>query len=94
MPVTYDFHNQIAIVIGGAKGIGRSIAERLRDAGAKVVVWDLHEPDFEGVSFAARDAARRQKRSMFSRIVLLPWRARVEMPKASGRLAVVIADLR
>jgi 2-dehydro-3-deoxy-L-rhamnonate dehydrogenase (NAD+) len=57
MPVTYDFHNRVAIVTGGAKGIGRSIAERLRDAGAKVFVWDLHEPGFDGVSFAKVDVS-------------------------------------
>jgi NAD(P)-dependent dehydrogenase (short-subunit alcohol dehydrogenase family) len=57
MPVTYDFHDRVAIVTGGAKGIGRSIAERLRDAGAKVIVWDLHEKSLHGVSFATVDVS-------------------------------------
>ena len=52
MPVTYDFHDQVAIVTGGSKGIGRRVAERLRDAGADVFVWDLVPPDFDGVSYA------------------------------------------
>jgi 3-oxoacyl-[acyl-carrier protein] reductase len=55
MPVTYDFGGRVAVVTGGAKGIGRSIAERLRDAGATVFVWDLAPPDFGGVSFAEVD---------------------------------------
>src|SRR6185503_5184192 len=57
MPVTYDLHNRIAIHTGGARGIGRAIAERLRDAHAKVFVWDLHEPSFHGVSFALVDVS-------------------------------------
>ena len=57
MPVIYDFHKQVAIVTGGSRGIGGSIAERLRDAGAKVFVWDLHEPGFDGVVFAEVDVS-------------------------------------
>src|ERR1700730_7941183 len=58
MTVTYDFHNRVAIVTGGAKGIGRSIAENLRDAGAIVFVWDLKKPDFPGVLFAEVDISK------------------------------------
>jgi 2-dehydro-3-deoxy-L-rhamnonate dehydrogenase (NAD+) len=57
MPVTYDFRNRLAIVTGGARGIGRSIAEKLRDSGAKVIVWDLQEPSFHGVSFSVVDVS-------------------------------------
>jgi NAD(P)-dependent dehydrogenase (short-subunit alcohol dehydrogenase family) len=52
MPITYDFQDRVAIVTGGSKGIGRCIAERLRDAGAQVFVWDIVPPEFEGVSFS------------------------------------------
>jgi NAD(P)-dependent dehydrogenase (short-subunit alcohol dehydrogenase family) len=52
MPITYDFQDRVAIVTGGSKGIGRCIAERLRDAGAQVIVWDIVPPEFEGVSFS------------------------------------------
>ena len=47
--VTYDFAGQVAIVTGGAQGIGRAIAEKLSDAGAFVHVWDLQPANFEGV---------------------------------------------
>jgi NAD(P)-dependent dehydrogenase (short-subunit alcohol dehydrogenase family) len=34
-----------ALVTGGASGIGREVAGRLRDAGHDVVVWDLRDAD-------------------------------------------------
>jgi 3-oxoacyl-[acyl-carrier protein] reductase len=49
----------MAIVTGGSKGIGRRVSELLRDAGAKVMVWDLLPPDFEGVTFAEVNVADR-----------------------------------
>src|SRR4051812_28945467 len=36
-----DFAGRVAVVAGGASGIGRRIAEQLRDHGAAVEVWDL-----------------------------------------------------
>ena len=33
-----------AVCIGGASGIGASVAARLRDGGADVVVWDVNPP--------------------------------------------------
>ena len=47
---SYDFKNQVAVVTGGANGIGFSVAERLSKSGASVKIWDL---DIEAAQRAA-----------------------------------------
>jgi 3-oxoacyl-[acyl-carrier protein] reductase len=36
-----DLAGRVAIITGGAQGIGYAIAERMLDSGAKVVLWDI-----------------------------------------------------
>jgi 3-oxoacyl-[acyl-carrier protein] reductase len=50
MTVEYDFSGRTAVVTGGAKGIGRAIAERLRSGGAQVWVWDMAPVALEGIA--------------------------------------------
>ena len=45
----YDFTGRTAVVTGASKGIGRRIAERLRDAGAQVWNFDLSPTELHGV---------------------------------------------
>jgi acetoacetyl-CoA reductase/3-oxoacyl-[acyl-carrier protein] reductase len=41
---SFSFHNHRAIVTGGSRGIGRTIADALGEAGAQVHVFDTDEP--------------------------------------------------
>ncbi|MDE2364673.1 MAG: SDR family NAD(P)-dependent oxidoreductase, partial [Hyphomicrobiales bacterium] len=51
MANSYDLKGQAAVVTGGAQGIGRAVAARLAESGARVALWDRDEP------LAARTAA-------------------------------------
>ncbi|MHB1927940.1 MAG: SDR family NAD(P)-dependent oxidoreductase [Acidimicrobiales bacterium] len=48
---------RVAFVTGGARGIGRCIAETLRNQGAAVAVGDLHVPDVAGTLGVALDVS-------------------------------------
>jgi len=48
---------RVAFVTGGARGIGRSIAELLRDLGARVAAGDLAAPELERVFGVEADVA-------------------------------------
>ena len=43
MPNSIDLKNRIAVVTGGAQGIGRAATERFIASGAKVAIWDFDE---------------------------------------------------
>jgi 3-oxoacyl-[acyl-carrier protein] reductase len=55
--VNYDFSGRVAVVTGGAAGIGAEIARHYAAAGAQVMIWDLTAPAQapEGAGFCKAD---------------------------------------
>lgn len=52
--IQFDFKNRTAIVTGGARGIGRAAADRLRASGARVAIWDMRPPEDTAGPFSSR----------------------------------------
>lgn len=48
----YDLNNRVAIVTGGAQGIGLAVAERMMESGAQMAIWDR---DAERLAKTAED---------------------------------------
>jgi len=51
-----DFNNKIAVVTGGASGIGRSLVKELLAAGARVVIGDVEQSALDRVTAEFADA--------------------------------------
>ena len=86
-----DLTNRVAVVTGGAQGIGRAITERLLADGASVVIWDrdveplAHVKGATGqvldvTDYAAVDAAFRQVMADRGRIDILVNNAGISGP--------------
>ncbi len=78
MGATYDFSGRCALVTGGASGIGKAVAERLRSFGAAVAVFDRRRPEGDGLAIegdistaADVDAAVRRVERELGRIDIL-----------------------
>lgn len=52
----FDLSGRVAIVTGGAQGLGRAMAESLADAGALVVIADINEDNAKQTAAALQDS--------------------------------------
>lgn len=51
----YDLKGRVAIVTGGARGIGLAIVKRMLDSGASVAIWDIDEARLGATAAALGD---------------------------------------
>ncbi len=85
-----DLTEKVAVVTGGAQGIGRAIVERFLESGASVAIWDR---DTELARKTAKEIANRGKAIAVSADVTNYQdveRARDETLKALGRIDILV----
>lgn len=83
-----DFSNQVAIVTGGAQGIGRAVAERLTAGGARLAIWDMD------ADLAATCAAEIGNGAFACEVDVSDWdsvaRAMAQTLKTAGRADICV----
>jgi len=83
-----DFSGQVAVVTGGAQGIGRAVCETLQDGGARLVVWD------NDASLAEQTAADLGRDTLAVAVDIADWSsvtaARDKTLAATGRVDIVV----
>ena len=88
-----DFNNKVAVITGGASGVGRSLAFELGRRGAKIAVGDV---DKNAMSAIADDLAAENIEAIVPAVLeVLPW-AHVlvvddNSPDGTGALADALA---
>ncbi|MCU0912430.1 MAG: SDR family oxidoreductase [Rhodobacteraceae bacterium] len=101
----YDLDGQVAVVTGGAQGIGYAVARRLYDSGATVHLWDMdgalaadsaaqlgeraHGAAVDVTDAAGVEAAARATAAVQGRIDVLTCRAVLPVMAANGYGRVV-----
>ena len=76
-----DLNNKVAVVTGGASGIGRAMAERFAAAGMKIVLADIESAALEATAKEMREA--RMKAALRANLQRRKGQARVRAASES-----------
>ena len=79
-----DFNNKIAVVTGGAQGIGRCIAEEFRKAGATVCVIDKQPGDHFVGDLADKDVLERFAKEVIAKYGRVDYLVNNALPLMKG----------
>ena len=79
-----DFNNKIAVVTGGAQGIGRCIAEEFRKAGATVCVIDKQPGDHFVGDLADKDVLERFAKEVIAKCGRVDYLVNNALPLMKG----------
>ena len=86
-----DINGKVAVVTGGASGIGRGCAERLAEEGAIVVITDVQEDMGEETASAINRAGGQAEFLLHDVTDELQWQQVIEVIKARhGRLDILL----
>ena len=90
MPNKIDLGGRLAVVTGGAQGIGRAITERFLASGAAVAVWDRNQPLSEQTAQELRGRGRIVALGADVADYAAVERARDATLKAFGRIDILV----
>jgi 3-oxoacyl-[acyl-carrier protein] reductase len=83
-------HNRVAIITGGARGIGQASAELFAQEGAQVVIWDVAEAGQETAQAIAAQGGRAEFMSVNSADFAQVLAAAAAVKEKYGRIDILI----
>lgn len=84
------FHGQVAIVTGGARGIGAATCMRLAHEGASVLVTDVLDAEGEALATEIRQLENRAAYQRLDVTSEADWRRAVDRAATLGRVTVLV----